>query len=391
MARRKSEEQSIFTLIVAGVVLAIFACLAFLIPVGWIGTELWRLMARYPAEGFRFTDDELDEVGEAVDEWTEADERLDALHAHAQQEGCHMRMDGRYDERRHLSREINAGVQTAEHDRMVGEYRLDTAFSVPHQRWSSWATPRKWAWAFRLIMVSWVVIYFGFEPGEISLPKDDMESAIAVGMASIPLVLVSLLVGAIGYGIGALTTGSKRPPPGNELCQQQRQERLDALQAQMDAINEDDEDEWTDPLDDELTDPGGITDEDRMAEMWQTMASGSATIMKYIATSNGDLSDMEVDLINRTMRSTFEPHEGAAEAFDRTLLTASVGAEQAQAACEFSIQINQDLGTSIFQLALYLAQLNQGEEAKRRMNQLAQWLDLSRDEVAECYQALLNN
>jgi hypothetical protein len=52
MARRKSEQQSMAVLVLGGIVMAVFACLAFLIPVAGLGAELCRLSEGCAPIGF---------------------------------------------------------------------------------------------------------------------------------------------------------------------------------------------------------------------------------------------------------------------------------------------------------------------------------------------------
>lgn len=301
----------------AVVVFTIAICLVVLVPFAWIFVELWALSVRRPANGFRLTDDEVGVASVALGDWSAACEEIGRIEAKATRSGCHTRADGRWDERLRAAVDLNRQMEQAMNSRMCAEADREAALAGPSVRFEAWATPHRYAWALRTVVIAWGVAWFAWPEASAQLVAvlangDGIAAFVGAGFASLPLLLIGAIAGAVGYGIGAAITARHAPSDRSTLLVDAMRERKDALASVQGS-----------------SDVGDATEGSMTA-----VARVMVMILKYVAITDGRFTDEERRMIRSLVVSALEDHDaGISEVVEPLLVSVVPEAEAVREHC----------------------------------------------------------
>lgn len=191
MGRRRSKaDDAAIGLLIVIVVVALVA--AVVIPIAWIVVELRRLSIPRGEEAFEPTWNEKRNRENAQRTVRAMDEEIAEAHTSARVEGCIVRSDGLYDERRVFARDVNNRIICAQGKKDGALLAKYDAESGPESRWKAWASAEQYCWAGRVAVVAFVISLF--------LPIEAY-SSLVWGKDSIAKFMLHMYTSAVPLGL----------------------------------------------------------------------------------------------------------------------------------------------------------------------------------------------
>jgi hypothetical protein len=226
MASRKQDEPGAEVILLL-IVLVICAACVFLLPIVWLYYELRSSSTEKPVGGFGLRPDEYEDASLARKGIMLADALLGEVKRRARDAGCTLRSDGYWDERKSVAKELNAERARLESDLETAQWALQQATRGPTLRFEEWHYYGSMAWAARAVMVSLAILFVFFPNlltehllGPFLDPDKMLDALVAMGMASVPALIVGGIGGAIGWTIGSSSRDDFRPAGAVDLMQE---------------------------------------------------------------------------------------------------------------------------------------------------------------------------